>query len=84
MPEPSQAIDPRAYAERLERISTLFASMIVTAGSQATWRCPYRNRHDHCTAHFGCRNQRWPDGRDAATFCGGDDKLDYRSAWETG
>ena len=80
MPE---SIDPEAYRERLERIEELFGSMMVTAAELSTRRCPYKNRLDQCTAHFGCRNQRWPEGRDGPKLCGSDDKLDYRSAWET-
>jgi hypothetical protein len=80
----SQRIDPAAYRERLERMSALFASMIATAGELSTRRCPYRNRHDECTAGFGCRNQRKPPDGVGLRRCAGDDKLDYRSAWETG
>jgi hypothetical protein len=75
-------VDPEAYQARLDRISELFASMIDTATELSTRRCPYKDRLDRCTAGFGCRNQRWPEGRDGAKMCGGDDKLDYRSAWE--
>ena len=51
---------------------------------QATFRCPYKNRHDECTAKFGCRNQRRTASRgQPADVGGGDDKLDYRSAWES-
>lgn len=81
MPE---RIDPAAYRERLDRISELFGSMIATATEVSTRRCPYKNRFDQCTAHFGCRNQRRPRQPGELKACGGDDKLDYRSAWETG
>ena len=79
----AERIDPADYAERLERISGIFSGMIATATTQATFRCPYRNRSDECTAGFGCRNQRWPNGRDVAALCGADDKLDYRGAWDS-
>ena len=36
-----------------------------------------------CTAQFGCRNQRKPRDPGELRVCGGDDKIDYRSAWET-
>ena len=53
------------------------------ADEQATFRCPYKNRFDQCTARFGCRNQRKPQKPDGLFQCGGDDQLDYRSAWES-
>jgi len=80
VPEP---IDPAAYQARLDRISELFSSMIATATELSTRRCPYKNRFDQCTAGFGCRNQRPPREPGELKVCGGDDKLDYRSAWET-
>src|SRR5262245_37047192 len=79
-----QAIAPLAWQQRLDRVSELLGAMIETATEQATHRCPYKNRFDQCTAHFGCRNQRRPRNRGELNICGGDDKLDYRSAWETG
>ena len=69
----------------------MLAPIADHANVQATWRCPYKDRHDRCTAAFGCRNQRRPEagdprfasGADKLRFlCVGDDKLDYRSAWE--
>ncbi len=74
-------IDPDEYRQRLERISVLFEGIARHAGEQSLHRCPYKDRHDHCTAHFGCRNQ----GRPAASglpACAGDDRLNYKSAWE--
>ena len=50
--------------------------------SCAAKRCPYKNRLDQCTAQFGCRNQRKPRNPGELRVCGGDDKIDYRSAWE--
>lgn len=87
MSEPARShdpIDPAAWQQRLDRVSELFGSMIETATEQATHRCPYKNRFDQCTAQFGCRNQRKPRNPGELMVCGGDDKLDYRSAWETG
>ena len=77
-----QKIDPEAYRERLGRIEELFSSMIDTAMDLSTRRCPYKNRFDQCTAGFGCRNQRPPRNPGELKVCGGDDRLDYRSAWE--
>ncbi|MCC6222053.1 MAG: hypothetical protein IT201_01010 [Thermoleophilia bacterium] len=81
--EPTRRLDPADYQARLDRISELFSSMIEHASELSTRRCPYRDRLDRCTAAFGCRNQRFPEGRNGTKLCGGDDKLDYRSAWET-
>jgi hypothetical protein len=75
-------IDAGEYQERLDRITDLFASMMATVDELSTRRCPYKNRFDECTAHFGCRNQRKPVREEGLKRCAGDDKLDYRSAWE--
>jgi hypothetical protein len=63
----------------------MFGSMMETVEDLTTKRCPYKDRHGRCTANFGCRNQRKPPVEDDVKqfICGGDDKLDYRSAWET-
>ena len=79
-----ESIDRVAWQQRLDRVSELFGSMIETATEQATFRCPYKNRFDQCTAHFGCRNQRKPTNPGDLKVCAGDDKLDYRGAWESG
>ncbi|MCY4374995.1 MAG: ASKHA domain-containing protein [Spirochaetaceae bacterium] len=69
----------------------MLAPIADHATTQATWRCPYKDRRDRCTAAFGCRNQRHPAAGDRRFepgpeqprfLCAGDDKLDYRSAWE--
>jgi len=78
-----EQVDAAAYRERLERLSELFGSMMGTVAELSTRRCPYKNRFDQCTASFGCRNQRRPREPGGLKVCGGDDKLDYRSAWET-
>ena len=80
---PGQKIEPAEYQERLDRMTELFSSMIETATEQSTRRCPYKNRHDQCTATFGCRNQRKPEVDGDPLNCASDDKLDYRGAWET-
>ena len=78
-----QKIDKKEYQKRLDRITELFSSMTVHADEQSTYRCPYKNKEDQCTAKFGCRNQRKPNNSQGILICGGDDKLDYRQAWET-
>ena len=77
-----QKIDKEAYQKRLDRITELFADMMVHADEQSTYRCPYKNRFDECTAKFGCRNQRRPEEKGELLNCGGDDKIDYRPAWQ--
>lgn len=79
-PEP---IEPAAWQERLDRLTELFTQIMATAAEVSTHRCPYRDRLDRCTAGFGCRNQRFPEGRQGVKRCAGDEALDYRSAWET-
>lgn len=81
---PERPLDQAAYQERLDRISSIFGSMMETVEDLTTKRCPYKNRHDRCTAGFGCRNQRRPPGEGELMVCAGDDKLEYRAAWETG
>jgi hypothetical protein len=79
-----QSLGPEAYQERLDRLSTIFGSMMETVEDLTTKRCPYKNKHDQCTANFGCRNQRKPLVKGDRMICAADDKIDYRSAWETG
>ncbi len=74
-------IDKNEYEKRLNKITQIFEDLVVHADEQSTYRCPYKNRFDHCTAKFGCRNQRKID-EGTGLLCVGDDKLDYRSAWE--
>jgi hypothetical protein len=76
-----QKIDPDAYRERLERISSIFGEMVQHADEQSLTRCPYKDRNDRCTAQFGCRHRRPAD--EGLPHCVSDDALDYRSAWDT-
>ncbi len=75
-------IDKDAFRERLERISALFSDMVGKAEETSLFRCPYRNRFDHCTAEFRCRNQQ-SETADSSIPCGHDGTFDYRSAWES-
>jgi hypothetical protein len=79
-----QKIDPEEYRKRLDQMTQLFASIMVHADHLSALRCPYKNRFDQCTAQFGCRNKRKPRVQGELPVCAGDDRLDYRSAWETG
>lgn len=76
-------IDPAEYQKRLDRMTELFAGMVREADRKSLTRCPYRDRHDDCTAAFRCRNQRPPRAGATAHQCGHDGALDYRSAWES-
>jgi uncharacterized 2Fe-2S/4Fe-4S cluster protein (DUF4445 family) len=77
-----QFIDKAEYEKRLARLSGILTDMVHHAAEQILTRCPYKDAKDRCTAQFGCRNQR-NTGGSALPHCAGDDKLDYRSAWET-
>jgi hypothetical protein len=77
-----QKIDPAEYRKRLGQLSEILNGIAQHAAELSTSRCPYKDRQDRCTAKFGCRNQRRSD--DTVLMCAGDDKLDYRSAWESG
>ena len=75
-------IDPAEYQKRLDRLSEILNGIAQHAAELSTMRCPYKDRQERCTAQFGCRNQRRGEGK--VLICAGDDKLDYRSAWESG
>jgi hypothetical protein len=75
-------VDAAAVQASFDRVSGILAGMMVTVADLSTRRCPYKDRTDHCTAKFGCRNQRRPTEPTGLRVCGGDDELDYRSAWE--
>ena len=70
------------YQERLDKISSIFADMVKHADASSLTRCPYKNRFDQCTAKFRCRYQK-RSGDAKAIACTSDDRLDYRTAWET-
>ena len=78
-----EPLDAAAWERRRERLSGILSAMADHAMVQATFRCPYKNRHDECTAQFGCRNQRRARPGGERLTCAADDKLDYRSAWES-
>ena len=78
-----QKIDPEEYQKRLDRITEIFAGMVTHADDQASSRCPYRDRHDRCTAKFRCGNQTEPSPGQEQYQCGHDGLFDYRPAWES-
>lgn len=75
-------IDPKEYQKRLDRMTEMFSDMVVHADELSLRRCPYKDKNDRCTAKFGCRNQQKPPNLGELMICSGDDKLDYRGAWE--
>ncbi|MBL8227033.1 MAG: hypothetical protein JNL98_01090 [Bryobacterales bacterium] len=77
-----EKIDPAEFQERRDELYRIMEGMVRHADHQSTGRCPYKNRHNQCTASFGCRNKRKPAAPDGKPLCAGDDKLNYRSAWE--
>lgn len=78
-----EKIDRLEYQKRLDQITELFAGMVRHADELSLGRCPYKNRLDQCTASFGCRNKRKPVTVGGLPICAGDDKLNYRSAWDS-
>lgn len=78
-----QKIDRAEYQKRLDKLTEILSAMAAHATEVSTWRCPYKNRLDQCTAQFGCRNKRKPKLPGSLPVCAADDKLDYRNAWET-
>jgi len=79
----AEGVTPEAVQARFDRLTAILTEMVGTADGQARHRCPYKDRNDRCTARFGCRNQRRIPDEPEARRCAGDDRLDYRSAWET-
>lgn len=74
--------DMQDFQERLDRIGQIFADVVAHAEVSARTRCPYRNRHDLCTALFRCRNQLASQADPDQLSCGHDGTFDYRTAWE--
>ena len=70
------------YQARIDRLMEILSGIALHATEVSTTRCPYKDRLSQCTAKFGCRNKRKPGMPGGASMCAGDDKLDYRSAWE--
>jgi hypothetical protein len=77
-----QNIDRSEYQKRLDMLSDILRGIAEHAGEVSQGRCPYKNKRDECTAQFGCRNKRKPIQLQGLPGCAGDDKLNYRNAWE--
>jgi len=80
---PMAKLDPKDAQKRIDRISEIFSEIVSHAETLSQIRCPYRDRNDHCTAEFRCRNQRAPVAEDSPHGCGHDGNFDYRNAWES-
>lgn len=78
-----QSIDRLQYQKRLDILSEILREIAEHAGEVSKGRCPYKNMRGECTALFGCRNKRKPIQREGLPVCGGDDRLNYRHAWES-
>ena len=82
-PGKSGKVDPDAYRKSIDRLTEIFRSISETVNVVSTYRCPYTNVQNRCTAQFGCRNQDRSTQPGELYPCTGDDNLDYRAAWET-
>jgi len=78
-----QKIDNEKYEKSLERLNEIFKGISETVTEVSTWRCPYKNAENRCTAQFGCRNQNRDVPAGQLYICTSSDNLDYRSAWDT-
>ena len=82
-------IRPEEVQKRFDRLTEIFGDIVQHADAQSSWRCPYRDRRDLCTAKFHCRNQTAaaPAAAESAAsgdlYCSHDGSFDYRSAWES-
>jgi hypothetical protein len=74
--------DKERFQASMTRLWEIYKDIGAVASEVSTWRCPYKNAKDRCTAGFGCRNQSFVDGPNEMALCTGSDKLDYQSAWE--
>ncbi len=76
-------MDKERYQASMARLQKIFQDISDAATQGSTWRCPYKNAQDRCTAQFGCRNQSVTDINAGLALCTGSDDLDYRDAWES-
>jgi hypothetical protein len=76
-------VDKARIQASMARLQDILQGIGETANQVSTWRCPYKNAQDLCTAAFGCRNQSRPPDGDKLPVCLGSDDLDYRIAWDT-
>ena len=79
---PPRPVDRERYRRSVSRLAAIFRDINDTANRVSARRCPYKNAQSRCTAKFGCRNQDRAVPAGERFICKGDDKLDYRSAWD--
>ena len=77
-----EKVDIERYRASVARLEEIFKGISDTTNQVSTWRCPYKDAQDRCTAKFNCRNQSKTDIKDELSLCTGSDDLDYRAAWE--
>ncbi len=82
MPKLRENVDKERYQASVAWLEEIFRGISDSANQVSTWRCPYKNAQDRCTAGFRCRNQSKTDIKDKLSPCTGSDDLDYRAAWE--
>ena len=75
-------VDKGHVQASMARLQDILQGIGETANRVSTWRCPYKDAQDLCTACFGCRNQSHPPAGDDLPTCLGSNDLDYRNAWE--
>ena len=78
----SEKVDKERYQASIARLEEIFQGISDSANQVSTWRCPYKNAQDRCTAGFRCRNQSKTDIKNSLSLCTGSDGLDYRAAWD--
>ena len=76
--------DADAARKSMSRLQSIFRDIAVKAEESFRERCPYKNAQSRCTAKFGCGYQHFTADPSSLPVCTGSDKLDYRSAWDTG
>ena len=82
MPKLNEKVDKERYQASIAWLEEIFQGISDTANQVSTWRCPYKNAQDRCTAGFRCRNQSKTDIKNSLSLCTGSDDLDYRAAWD--
>ena len=82
--ERAAGADADAARQSMSRLQSIFRDIAVKAEESFRERCPYKNAQSRCTAKFGCGYQHFTANPSALPVCTGSDKLDYRSAWDTG
>ena len=82
MPKLNEKVDKERYQASIARLEEIFQGISDSANQVSTWRCPYKNAQDRCTAGFRCRNQSKTDIKNSLSLCTGSDDLDYRAAWD--